>query len=95
MVFEKVWPDRLEMSDAGEWRHLVSEALLEFDPVKLRTIIDACQAAIVERLRVLKYVDNCATEREELFEGIRILRKLQVERLHYPVRPAARAPVKH
>ena len=68
------------------WRQLVGEALLESDPVKLRPLIDASQFAIVERLRALKDADNAAVEREDLHEGIRILRRLQVERLHYPAR---------
>lgn len=75
------------MTDLVGWQQLVSEAMQESDPVKLRPIIDACQAVIVERLRALKHIDTAALERQDLIEGIRVLRGLQVERLHYPARP--------
>jgi hypothetical protein len=37
------------MTDDSTWRQLLSEALRESDPVKLKLKIDAAQAALVER----------------------------------------------
>jgi hypothetical protein len=70
------------------WRQLLSETLHETDPAKLRTVIDVAQAAIVDRMRELKHVDCYCPERDELHEGLKVLRKMQVERLGYPPRPA-------
>jgi hypothetical protein len=69
------------------WPVIVAAAQLESDPTDLRLKVDAAQAAIVKRLRELGSLEEYAPEREALREGLRILRRLQIERLNYPLAP--------
>jgi hypothetical protein len=72
----------------SSWQKPYQEALLEFDPEKLKDKVIAAENAIFLRFQELAGVNGQATdERVALNDALRALRILQVDRLDYPKFP--------
>jgi hypothetical protein len=69
---------------AYEWKASLDEALLEFDPNKLRPKIYEIEVLIFKRLQELE-LNNCgAGERQAIQDALQAVRTLMQERLQFP-----------
>ena len=75
------------------WQIPYQEALLESDPQKLERKVIVAESEILLRLQELARVNGQATaERAALNDAIRALRRLQIDKLHYPTVPGEALP---
>lgn len=74
------------------WRELCEQALLEHDPELLKPLIHKCEAAIIGRLHEIRNNVGHEEELPAIYAAQRMLRALQIERLHYPPTPPKSSP---
>jgi hypothetical protein len=60
-----------------QWQQPLQEALIEFDPQKMRVKMQKAEAAIHDRLHALVDSDQLVEEREALSDGLSTLRTLK------------------
>jgi hypothetical protein len=70
--------------DQNEWYRVYSAALLEFNPVKLRTLINDAETATFSRIQTLSEDPHSNRERETIADALSNLRALQRNILRYP-----------
>ena len=69
---------------AYEWKAFLDEALLEFDPNKLRPKIYEIEVLIFKRLQELELNNYGAGERQAIQDALQAVRTLKQERLQFP-----------
>jgi hypothetical protein len=79
-----------------EWQQPLQEALVEFDPQKMRVKMQKAEAAIHDRLQTLVDSDHLVEEREALTDGLSTLRTLKRDKslASYELRRAQSNPSK-
>ena len=70
--------------DQNEWYRVYTAALLEFNPVKLRTLIRDAETAIFSRIQTLSEDPDSNHERETIADALSNLRALQRNMLGFP-----------
>jgi hypothetical protein len=70
--------------DQNEWYRVYTAALLEFNPLKLRTLIHDAEAAIFSRIQALSEDPDSNHERETIADALSNLRALQRNIPRYP-----------
>jgi hypothetical protein len=66
------------------WRELYEAALSERDPAKLENRIRDTEEAIILRVQTLANFPDFWGERKDIEDATVALRRLQVEKLHFP-----------
>jgi hypothetical protein len=69
--------------DQNEWYRVYSAALLELNPLKLRTLIHDAETAIFSRIQTLSEGPDSNRERETIGGALSNLRALQWNMLRY------------
>jgi hypothetical protein len=83
-------PFLVDFHDGGHmttWQECYAAAVLETDPHKFKEKLEAAEAAIFVRIQELAHDSNHSDERSRIAEAIKGIRRLQVERLHFPPLP--------
>lgn len=66
------------------WQNEYQAAVEELDPVRLRGLIEAAEAAVFKRLQQLSNNDNHHAERQVIEDALASLRVMQREVLGFP-----------
>jgi hypothetical protein len=66
------------------WREVFQSVTQDLDSCELQSRIFEIESAIFNRIQELSGTPDSSAERREIGEALRMLRCLQVEKLHYP-----------